>query len=252
MISRFESTKSSFEPVVSEPNWYEQLQIIPDRKRSLAIVAFAALQAKPPLTAISAERDIRYDALGALLAEGKVRLGDPARDRELPNWDEDRQNIDTVVVHHTNRPGGLTNERLNAMELARLYIPRYLSDSTDPYVKGQPIYSGHFDSKGRQVFYPYHWIIRQNGDAERLLDDNAVGWHAGNWDVNKRSVAICFDDDLANKPPTDASLETARDILRDNYQKTQLIGHRQVNSATECPGNAFLGDDGWGNTLRVR
>jgi|GEM_PF-2098109 len=51
------------------------------------------------------------------------------------------------------------------------------------------------------VFCAYHWLVYMDGTMERLLQDNEVGWHAGKWDVNCKSVAICLDDDFENLAP---------------------------------------------------
>ena len=112
------------------------------------------------------------------------------------DFDGDRKDIDTVIIHHTHNKPGITKERLSVMELLRLYAP-YFSNPTyefDKVIKDKPIYSGHFRDN-KQVFYPYHWIIRTDGRVERLLLDKEIGWHCGNWDINCRSVAIVFDNE---------------------------------------------------------
>ncbi len=115
----------------------------------------------------------------------------------------------------------------------------------------QPIYSGHFNESGEQVFYGYHWKVQQDGSVARLLDDDAIGWHAGNWEINKRSIGICIDDDLDHKHPTDASIDTVAQILRNHYPRLDptdqtVIGHNEA-SKTACPGDEFIG--GWKNRL---
>lgn len=77
--------------------------------------------------------------------------------------------------------------------------------------------------------------------TERLLNDDEVGWHSGDWEMNMRSVAICFDGDLSQTPPTATALRAcARLITNYKYKKnraiTEVIGHNDV-AATECPGN---------------
>ena len=71
---------------------------------------------------------------------------------------------------------------------------------------------------------------------------------AGDWEVNCRSVAICIDDDLSISEPTDVILEAVAELIKDNYSnvpRENILGHREVNLKTECPGNLFLGPNGW-------
>lgn len=171
--------------------------------------------------------------------------------REGYNFDADRQPVDTIVVHHTSGEPGMRLSRLNAMHLVRLYVPNYANPTLEKekHLQGKPIYSGHFNNE-KQVFYAYHWLVRRDGTAERLLDDNEVGWQAGNWDMNCRSVAVCFDDDLTEKEPTSEALESAVGIINTYYKGLEIIGHREVNPKTECPGNLFLTE--WKNELTER
>lgn len=177
------------------------------------------------------------------LALDNIALGHTGK-----NQDAARMPIDTVVIHHTANPPGLTPARLSAMELARLYAPYYAAPTyeADSDFKGQPIYSGHFRNS-KQIFWPYHWIIRQDGNAERLLLDNEIGWHAGNWDTNCRSVAIVFDNNYADSAPSAIELQAVADIIKTNYgdvPKKNIIGHCEVKPMTVCPSKIFLDHDG--------
>jgi N-acetyl-anhydromuramyl-L-alanine amidase AmpD len=119
----------------------------------------------------------------------------------------------------------------------------------------QPIYSGHFDKDKKPVFYGYHWLVREDGMGERLLPDEATGWHAGNWEVNCESIGICVDDDLTSKQPSEAVIAGIADIIRRHYStiivpgEDMVIGHNEVTK-TVCPGNEFL--DGWKQTILDR
>jgi N-acetyl-anhydromuramyl-L-alanine amidase AmpD len=200
------------------------------------------------LEATSATKARLVTRFEELLAEEVVSLG--TSDQELENWDEERRPIDTIVLHHTSREPGLKRETLSAMHLLRLYVPRYQSQDT-PVLNAdgsrQPVYSGHFDTSSKQVFYAYHWLIRSDGEAERLLKDTETGWHAGDWDINCRSVAICIDDDLTSKKPSSAVIAGVIEVISRNYpditiHPETLLGHGEV-SDTICPGNEFIG--GW-------
>ncbi|MEN9342384.1 MAG: hypothetical protein RIQ54_640 [Candidatus Parcubacteria bacterium] len=180
------------------------------------------------------------------LANKSIALG-----KQGPNWDEERKPIDTIVIHHTKNLRGITWRRLSAMQLIRLYAPYYASpyDEKERHRKGQAVYSNHFRD-GEQVFYAYHWLIRMDGSAERLLNDNEIGWHAGNWDINCRSIAICLDNNFEDSSPSDLILSVVAKLITEHYPQVgidNINGHREVNPKITCPGNQFL--DGWKKKL---
>jgi hypothetical protein len=236
--------------LVQSPDWYMDY----GRTQKVRALGLGALQAAGSGSIAEARHFAKQQQLETfrrLLSENAVRIGDPDKD-ELENWDEERAPIDRFVIHHSSRAEGLSLEQLNAMHFLRLYLPRYqqgdLKTSQD---KLQPIYSAHFDETGRQVFYGYHWKVERDGEVKRLLSDTAVGWHAGNWEVNKQSIGIVIDDDLTDKSPTPESLEAVADILTRHYgtvdfSPTTILGHRAI-SHTICPGSTF--EDGWKKDL---
>ena len=180
------------------------------------------------------------------LVEKAVKEGGIALAIDGPNLDEERKLIDTIVIHHTKNRPSMTLERLNAIQLIRIY-GMYYANPTDPresYFKGKPIWSGHF-FKGEQVFWGYHWLIREDGLAEHILDDKYVGWHAGNWDVNTRSIGICIDDDLSEKEPNINVINSIADLIRLKYSHIDhqnIVGHLDININTDCPGHLFYED----------
>ncbi len=183
-----------------------------------------------------------YQFFETNLAKGNIKLGDTG-----PNWDEERKPIDIIVVHHTKNPPGITWQRLSAMQLIRLYASYYASPhyEGEQHIKGTPIYSSHFRD-GQMVFYAYHWLVRMDGTTERLLGDNEIGWHAGKWDVNCKSVAICLDNDFENSAPSEPVLEAVFNLIKKQYpsiSREDVFGHREINPKTTCPGNLFL--DKW-------
>ncbi|MDD4990332.1 MAG: peptidoglycan recognition family protein [Candidatus Pacebacteria bacterium] len=107
-----------------------------------------------------------------------------------------------------------------------------------------------------EVFYAYQWLIRPDGTSERLLLDKDVGWQAGSWAVNCRSVALCFAGDFTSGQPTDEVLDACASLIADYIKRfpaikleTNVVGHREVNKKTICPGNDFLGSGGWKQIL---
>lgn len=170
------------------------------------------------------------------LERGEVALAETGLD-----LDAERLPIDTVVIHHTSAEPGYKLPYLNAVHLLNLYVP---------HAGAEGVWSGHFDAVGRQVFYGYHWLMRMDGKAVRLLRDEQIGWQAGNWEVNRRSVAICLDNDYEARDPAPEVLGAVARLIRTQYSRVKIervVGHREVNVRTICPGNGFL--DGWKERL---
>jgi N-acetyl-anhydromuramyl-L-alanine amidase AmpD len=133
---------------------------------------------------------------------------------------------------------------MNAVQLLNVYAPYFANptDKREKSLQGQPIWSNHFKNN-KQVFYLYHWLMRMDGTFERLLDDDQIGWHAGNWDINKRSIGICLDNDYENQDPTDEVLRKLAHHIKQNYPQIKpknVIGHREARDGTICPGQNFL------------
>ena len=220
-----------WESVLSGVDWYKT--VIPDLQLLMKQGLENSREEKDAIMAFFEERFIA----------GSIGLGKNGK-----NWDAERQPIDTIIIHHTHNPPGMTFEKLSVEELLRLYAPYYLNpyDERDKNEQGKSIYSGHFRN-GKQVFWPYHWIIRANGDAEQLLLDNEIGWHAGKWEVNCRSIAIVFDNNYENQRPSDIELKSVAELIQKQYPQVKrgnIFGHREVNPKTTCPSNLFLDADG--------
>ncbi len=181
-----------------------------------------------------------YGLIEAALAEDLIPLADNG-----PDFDRERRPIDTVIIHHSKNKPGVSLARLNAIQLLTLYANYYGKPKPiDAHWRGQPIWSNHFHN-GKMVFWGYHWFVRTDGQTERLLKDNQIGWQAGCWHVNTRSVAIAFDDDLSHNSPTPESLSAVAQLIRDQYPQVgrhTVIGHCEVNQTAAGPGNKFLSD----------
>lgn len=178
------------------------------------------------------ERRIRwaiYDLVAGALESCTIALGSPAL-----GADSARKAVTRLVVHHTGTDPYISLSRLSAMGLLRLYAPSYLKHQKAPHRHGQPITSNHVRD-GRQVFYSYHWLIRPGGRAERLLSDEEIGWHAGNWDVNCSSIGVALAGDYGNCSPTKQALSCLHSLIEE-YAPEEVLLHSEINSATTCPG----------------
>ncbi|PIR41326.1 MAG: hypothetical protein COV31_01725 [Candidatus Yanofskybacteria bacterium CG10_big_fil_rev_8_21_14_0_10_46_23] len=232
---------------IGDPLWYKDIPPLIDEYRKLK---------KTDPEAYEHEKELIYSFFEKQLASDNIALGEKG-----PDWDKERRGIDTIVIHHTSSNPGLSPDRLSAMTLLRLYANFYAKpyDNDREKVVGQAIWSGHIRG-GKQVFWPYHWIVRTNGDSERLLRDDEIGWHAGNWDINRRSVAIVLDNDYENRNPSNKELERIATIIQQNYRDlkpTSITGHCEVERKipgphATCPSKLFLtknGARGWKEDL---
>jgi N-acetylmuramoyl-L-alanine amidase len=233
---------SRWEPLLGNPQWY--LTVVPELDTFRA-----AIQREGNDVQQECKRGI-YEFFEAHLVQGDIALGTNRK-----NADAERKPIDTVVIHHTSNLPGLRPDRLSAIELLRLYAPYYFhpTQQEEQHLRGEAISSGHIRN-GKQVFWPYHWIVRGDGTAERLLYDSEIGWHAGDWDVNCRSVAIALDNDYEHSSPSVTELRSVAAIIGHypGVPSAQIIGHREVNRKTACPSELFLnapGQKGWKSQL---
>lgn len=240
-IQRLRHMLSRWDPLLRNPRWY--LTVVAE----LNAFRESITRESSDLRHICKERV--YDFF-----EDHLRKGDIALAPKPIDSDADRKWIDTIVIHHTSNPPGLRPERLSAIELIRLYAPYHAHQTRETNQRLEAISSGHV-RKGKQVFWPYHWIVRANGAAERLLYDSEIGWHAGNWDINCRSIAIVLDNDYENSRPSGTELAAIAAIIKQHYSRVPLgriLGHREVNARTVCPSNLFLdvhGRTGWKSEL---
>jgi hypothetical protein len=232
---------SHWHNIFQSPTWYQIL--VPEWKK---IEEYAK-------TLPEEERNLLkervYATVQAELEAGYIALGSTG-----PNQDQERQPVDTIVIHHTSQQHEISWSRLSAMHLMRLYAPRYFhpNEQVDLHHVGDPIYSHHFRDTDQQVFYAHHWLIRADGTQERLLQDTEIGWHAGNWETNCRSVGICLDGDFTHSDPPREMIQSLQSLCASDYKdvpKNRIFGHREINPKTECPGNTFL--NSWKATLTI-
>ncbi|HLG91091.1 MAG TPA: peptidoglycan recognition family protein [Candidatus Saccharimonadales bacterium] len=174
--------------------------------------------------------------------ESQLEQGNIALGKNGPNLDAQREPIDTIVIHHTSHKPGYRLSYLNATHMLVIYAPYFMNPTVqgEENLKNKPLWSGHFKD-GKQVFWGYHWLMRMDGKFEKLLEDEQLGWHAGNWQINRRSVAICLDNDYENQDPTDDVLKKLAGFIKEKYPEIKnVIGHREARGGTTCPGVNFL------------
>ncbi len=171
----------------------------------------------------------------------------PTRPANHVDWDVERTTIDTIVIHHTGTTNELSVGELDAAGLERAYAPVFQNGNSDPVVPaGTPPYSGHYlnlDGKVQETFILYHVFIQQDGTVVKCLPDSVIGWQAGNWGVNCRSLSICLSGDFTSGKPRAVQMSAAAWQIAEWCQCYPtihyIVGHRNVRkaSSTICPGN---------------
>ncbi|HEY0755962.1 MAG TPA: N-acetylmuramoyl-L-alanine amidase [Ktedonobacteraceae bacterium] len=211
------------------PDWYCQLE--PELTSSI----FSVVHDDPQL---KAWRHQVYTLAGEMLERGEIPLASSG-----PDLDAARQQIDTLILHHTEEDPWISLAKLNAIGLLRQYGFQYLENNVlGRAVKGEPVWSGHF-RQGRMAFFAYHWLVRPDGTCERLLEDHALAWHAGNWEINTRSIGIALSGNYEHAIPPAAQLAATAQLIRTHYSsiaRARAFGHCEIRPELTCPGEFFL------------
>lgn len=173
----------------------------------------------------------------------------PARPVSHVNWDAERTDPVAIVIHHTGSATPLTPEGLSAAGLEHGYSAVFKNGNADPYIAldSRP-YSGHFvrlNDKVVETFALYHVYINAKGESIQYLSDRAIGWHAGNWQVNRESLAIVLEGDFTETSPLEKMLESAAAQIVQwcgKYPNLKyLSAHREVRKEiTICPGEWYF------------
>ena len=228
--------RADWESRLIYPDWY--IRVEDELRRLFFPVVHHDAQLK-------AFRHKVYELVAEMLESKRMPLAERG-----PDLDRERRSIDTIVIHHTEEEPGIRLGKLSAIGLVRQYAFEYLADNVrGEQVRGEPVWSGHF-RQGEMVFFAYHWLIRPEGTAERLLEDTAIGWHAGNWAVNTSSAGIALSGNYETDTPPHTQIEAAARIIREYYPQVargRIVGHREVAAGITCPGAYFL--DVWKQML---
>lgn len=175
----------------------------------------------------------------------------PDRKQWWANWDAQQLPFDLIVIHDSAGPPFQEVVEIEADHFARLYGRRYKGPYDDPYVVGLKPHSGHVVS-GKETFIAYHHLVYPDGKILTTLSPlvkisgtwyvDHVGWHAGNWNANCRSIAICLVGDYTDTVPPQKQLESVKKLVR--YYKQfnpdlTVEPHNHFNPRTECPGKKW-------------
>lgn len=264
--SILEEMKARWLGVFADPLWYKT--VVPDRRE------WEKLVPKTPKTQELYEDldDFWVDQL----MKDKIRFATPEEAAGL-NFDRLREGrkVDLGIGHHSAEKQDASAWHFSAWGLQFIYAPDYFDNQKtgDPEkdkdrdflgedITDRPIWSGHFMDmpmiiNGQQVlkrtlvFSSYHWKINSDGQAERLLEDAHLGFHAPG--VNARSIGIVFNGTYTDTKPDDVMFDGFVEVWRkysDNIPPENVYGHKEIPyNHTVCPSELFLGPQSWKKEL---
>ena len=88
----------------------------------------------------------------------------------------------------------------------------------------------------------YHFVVRKDGTIERGRPEWAEGSHA--YGENHHTLGIHLSGDFTFAEPTEKQIENTALLIAHlctyysiPMDRAHIVGHREVNSDTDCPGN---------------
>lgn len=132
--------------------------------------------------------------------------------------------INYLVIHHSITPRDLDLEK-SISSFNRSHTERFPDMSV---------------SLGMKV--AYHYVISGDGKYRQTRHENAIGYHASNWNINKHSIGICLTGDFDNEKPSEAQLNTLDMLIKEvkKNHEISIIGHRDIQGVGKsCPGKNF-------------
>jgi N-acetyl-anhydromuramyl-L-alanine amidase AmpD len=86
----------------------------------------------------------------------------------------------------------------------------------------------------------YHFMIERDGSVLSGRPEDSIGWHAGTYYWNLRSIGICLAGDFTKESPTKEQLVSLAKLLTEVQNRwgipdDRIFLHREVRN-TSCPG----------------
>jgi len=105
----------------------------------------------------------------------------------------------------------------------------------------------HPNANKYNLHIAYHIVIAGDGSYQKTRGVNEIGYHAGNWAVNKESIGICLCGNFDIEKPSKEQIDTLNKILIElcesyKLKEDKIIFHRDVVSYKTCPGLNFTRD----------
>jgi len=137
------------------------------------------------------------------------------------------KNIDTLVVHH------------DAVAIPAAY-------DTMQRIQSEAAY--HVKVGWKHL--AYHYMIDNVGDIYQCVPEKEIGYHAGNYTMNQKSIAVCLHGNFETQNPTAAQKKALREFCEMMFTKrpdlpkllrTGLKMHKEVRiQPTSCPGRNLI------------
>lgn len=99
----------------------------------------------------------------------------------------------------------------------------------------------HKELNGNGHYVAYHYLIAGGGKILYTRPEDEVGYHAGHWTTNRRSIGICFLGKFEEEKPNPQQLTAAKQLIKNinsRYKIVRMVGHRSIKP-TKCPGKNF-------------
>lgn len=112
----------------------------------------------------------------------------------------------------------------------------------DETPQAQRIISSHLRNPKIRQAAAYHYLVERSGLKVQLHDENFIGYHAGNYKWNPRSIAVCIAGDLTRRPMTPEQEKSFAELMFDIQTRwgipdSNILLHREVRlMPTACPG----------------
>jgi len=87
----------------------------------------------------------------------------------------------------------------------------------------------------------YHWLIGTDGLIYAGRPENTIGWHASNWEINQRSLGVCFVGCFDWYTPSDLQYWAGVDLVSKKmiqYRIKEIYRHSDF-ALKSCPGYSF-------------
>lgn len=86
----------------------------------------------------------------------------------------------------------------------------------------------------------YHYFIEKSGLVLQGRPEESIGYHAGNWIMNVRSIAICLAGNFTREQPTEKQVSSLTRLTTELQRKwgipdVRILLHREIKQ-TACPG----------------
>lgn len=134
------------------------------------------------------------------------------------------RNITEVVIHHSVTPASQT--------LAKS-LASFDANHKRLTAQGQPESGTEWRNIG------YHYVVHATEGVANSRLDHIIGYHASNWEANKRSIGICLVGNFDQEYPSEAHIRAVSDLIKGlvgRYPNVNKVSAHREYSKKSCPG----------------